>query len=234
MISCVYRLCDKGERSHKIYLPYRPPWFSKKKCLQSFLNAVEHAGDAIKEVIFIHDGPEGELYDMLPTHHTIKKANKTNNLETALYALDVCKELGTDIYLVEDDYLHKPNSIVAMHSALDKLLFATNYDHPGQYTLHFKETYNFPNKDLEYFDEKTNINWKSADFCCFTFALNKDFFREKSNTFYKNACKSTSLCSDLYMQDVTLWRSDPGLIMQLDEYLKLSTENWEQFNEQIQ
>ena len=231
MISCVYRLCDKNIRNQPAHI--RPSWFDKRKCLTSFLNAVEQAKAVVKEVIFVHDGSIGELYEMIPKQHAIVKVSRNENFSSSVDTLHICKELNTSFNLIEDDYLHKPNSITAIANVIDQLKFVTNYDHPAQYTNDFKHIYDLPNKNLEYFDEQTGVNWRTADYCCYTFAVNKDLFLDKNELFHSNVCKAVSLCIELQRQGIDLWHSDPGLIMQLDRYTALSKENWQEFNEQI-
>jgi hypothetical protein len=234
MISCVYRFCEEGNVSNPTYTTYRPTWFSKKKCLQSFLNAVDYAGSTVKEVIFVHDGPKGELYEIISEKYSVIKLNRNENYSSSVDTLNFCKDLSENFYLLEDDYLHKPNSIKAIDNVLDKFLFATNYDHPGQYTKEFSHLYDIPRKHLEYFDQQTEINWRTRDFCCYTFAVNKDLFKEKSYFFHKNVCQALSLCIDLYVEGVNLWSSDPGLMMQLDKFAEPFEKEWKEFNEQIQ
>lgn len=231
MISCIYRFCEKNIRNQPAHI--RPRWFDKKKCLQSFLNAVEYAGTSVKEVVFILDGPAGELYDLIPKQYSIVKLNRNENYSSSVDSLHLCKDLNSSFNLIEDDYLHKPNSIKAIANVVDKLLFVTNYDHPAQYTKDFKYIHNLPNKNLEYSDEQTGVNWRTADYCCYTFAVNKDLFIEKNGIFHKYVCQAMPMCLELGRQDINLWRSDPGLITQLDRYTKLSKENWQEFNEQI-
>jgi len=231
MISCVYRFCEKNIRNQPTHI--RPSWFDKRKCLLSFLNAVEYAGSSIKEVIFVLDGASGELYDLIPKQYTVVKLNRNENFSSSVDTLHLCKELNANINLIEDDYLHKPNSIKAIANVIDQFKFVTNYDHPAQYTNDFKYIHNLPNKNLEYWDEQTKVNWRTADYCCYTFAVNKDLFLEKNELFHRYVCQTMSLCLELQRQDINLWRSDPGLIMQLDRYTALSKENWQQFNEQI-
>ena len=69
MINLIYRLCE-NETDGNIK-SVRPSWFSKEKCLKSFLNAVEFARDQIDKVIFVHDGPEGILFNQIPKEKEI-------------------------------------------------------------------------------------------------------------------------------------------------------------------
>lgn len=231
MISCVYRLCEKNIRNQPLHI--RPSWFDKSKCLTSFLNAVEQAGSAVKEVVFVLDGAAGELYEMIPKQYSVVRLSRNENYSSSVDALHICKELNTSFNLIEDDYLHKPNSITAIANVIEQLKFATNYNHPAQYTDDFKHIYDHPNKNLEYSDEQTGVTWRTANYCCYTFAVSKDLFLDKNELFHSNVCKAVSLCIELQKQNVNLWRSDPGLIMQLDRYTALSKENWQEFNEQI-
>jgi hypothetical protein len=93
MISCVYRLCEKNIRNQPTHI--RPSWFDKRKCLQSFLNAVEYAGHTVKEVVFVLDGPAGELYDLIPKQHTVIKLNRNENYSSSVDTLHICKEFFT-------------------------------------------------------------------------------------------------------------------------------------------
>ena len=91
MINIYYRLCEKESGTH---CEGRPEWFSKKKCLQSFLNAMENAKGHIGKIFFIHDGPKGELYEMITDFniHIINEGNYLGSLnhtyELAIHNFD--------------------------------------------------------------------------------------------------------------------------------------------------
>ena len=77
MLNIFYRLCEKETATH---CDQRPEWFSKKKCLKSFINAMENAG-VDNNVFFVHDGPEGELYKLIEGYN-VRSEEHTSELQS--------------------------------------------------------------------------------------------------------------------------------------------------------
>jgi len=55
-------------------------------------------------------------------------------LETLYTALDIARHMEDKVFLIEDDYLWRPDTIPVVESALDVFPVVSPYDHPGHYT----------------------------------------------------------------------------------------------------
>lgn len=118
----------------------RPAGFSKARCLASFLDAVErHPPD---EVHFVCDGelPPAVLRRM-HAFGCVHKLDGAGNTGSFRATLRLALEHGAPddgVYLVEDDYLHRPESLAVLASALRSAdrqahRYFTLYDHPDRY-----------------------------------------------------------------------------------------------------
>ena len=65
MLNIIYRLCELETDGN--IRDIRPSWYSKQNCLRSFLYAADIAKGQINSITFVHDGPEGPLYEYLTT-----------------------------------------------------------------------------------------------------------------------------------------------------------------------
>jgi len=71
MLNIIYRLCEA--ESDGILRDIRPDWFSKQKCLKSFIDSVEHSKDLVGDVIFVHDGDGHNLLNLIPKKYKLVK-----------------------------------------------------------------------------------------------------------------------------------------------------------------
>ena len=109
-LNIIYRLCENETDGN--LRDIRPEWFNKIECLKSFIDSCTYANDHIHSLTFLHDGPKGPLYDyLINCEFEINKVEHKDNLKSLLTTFDIADELHGDIYFVEDDYVHKLDSV---------------------------------------------------------------------------------------------------------------------------
>jgi hypothetical protein len=222
MINVIYRLCERESSGTA-----RPSWFSKEKCLTSFLNSVEYSKNHINKVIFVHDGPEGELLNqILFTPYEMVKIHEHSNLGSLIKTFDIASAIGGNIYFIEDDYLHKPESIAKIDMVLPDLKLVTGYDHLSKYTNQYGP-FNLEKKTI--FDTTTNMTWQTAEFCCATYAIEESTYKKFQSTIRSKNVDDIGTFVELNNKGVPLWSSIPGLSTQVDSYQSPNV-NWEEFN----
>lgn len=230
MINLIYRLCE-NETDGNIK-SVRPSWFSKEKCLKSFLNAVEFARDQIDKVIFVHDGPEGILFNQIPKEFEIVKIHNNNNAASISKILDVATDIGGNLYFIEDDYLHMPESISKIDIVLPELKLVTGYDHPSKYTDQYSHQYRFTLEKKNIFNSASNMNWQTSEFTCYTFAIEESTYKEFASMIRSKTINDIQLFVELNNRGVPLWSSIPGLATHVDTYPSPNV-NWEELNSTI-
>lgn len=223
MLNIIYRLCeletDGNLRSH------RPKWFSKQSCLKSFLKSLNKCKKHVNEVVFVHDGEPGILFDMIDSFDVVKINDKSN--EKSLHkTLDVADQLKGNIYFVEDDYLHLENSISKIDLVLPKLKLVNGYDHPDRYTRDDDISY-----DIKILFENEH-HWRTAESTCCTYAIEENLYKEIKSIIRQFSLNDRGLFRKLHEMRIPLWTALPGLTTQID--MKLSPGiDWENFNRSI-
>jgi len=192
----------------------RPEWFNKIACLQSFLNAVEFADSEVKSLTFVHDGPEGPLFDYLKQNSChIVKVNHKDNLKSLLSTFDVADELGDNIYFVEDDYIHKIYSVDKIAKAVRTLGLVGGYDHPDRYTRNDDAPY-----DLKIvFDDESNYHWRTSESTCCTWAARSDVYQLIKQDIRQFGIWDRELFRHFHRRGIPLWTSIPGITTQVDK-----------------
>ena len=123
----IYRISDAG------YNKIKPPYIDNEKCLR---NAVQVFKDA--DWTIIADNCSSETLTMVEdiTDCNIEIVSVGHGAGTFNLALDKALEYQDDeiVYFIENDYLHKPESLKALTEGLDLgAAFASLYDHPDKY-----------------------------------------------------------------------------------------------------
>ena len=139
----------------------RFPWFSKLNCLQSFLGSLEYS----KEY-----GPEGLLIKAIPEQFPVIKVNACSNEGSLLATYAAAKSISGDIYYVEDDYLHLPQSIKLIALALPSLGLVTGYDHEDRYVRDDDLSFG---KEKICFELASQHHWRTAESTTCTFAISE-------------------------------------------------------------
>jgi len=127
-----YRFSDGG------YSKIKLDSATKKNCLNNFL---DHFNFVDVEIIIIADKCAQEtlkwLYEDIGTKSSVSiiETNYGFGVKTYLHALDLACALPDEeeVYLVEDDYIHRGKSYRAIREGLEISDYVTLYDHPDKY-----------------------------------------------------------------------------------------------------
>lgn len=223
MLNIVYRFCDLETDGN--IRDIRPRWYSKLNCMKSFLKSVEHSRDHIDNLVFVYDGDGGPQYDLIPKEFEIVKIPDRSNIGSLRKQLDIATQLGGNIYFVEDDYLHLPDSIKKIDLALPNLKLVNGYDHLDRYTR---------TDDIDYekkivFNVNSNTHWRTAEATCCTYAVEEQLYKQIEPLIRHYELSDRELFRHLHRVGVPLWTAIPGLTTQVDPFLSPGID-WEQFN----
>ena len=227
MVNIIYRLCEV-----EMAPPFRSkrlPWFSKLNCLQSFLESLEYSKEYVSSVTFVHDGPEGLLIQAIPEQFPIVRINACSNEGSLLATYDLAKSISGDIYYVEDDYLHLPQSIKLIALALPTLGLVTGYDHEDRYVRDDDLSYG---KEKICFDIPSQHHWRTAESTTCTFAISESMRPRVQPFADKFKLIDRTLFRKLYKKGIRLWTPIPGLVTHVDTALAPGVD-WVAFNEQM-
>jgi hypothetical protein len=222
MIDIIYRCCNAEVEGNFKWI--RPNFFDKIKCLNTFLNSVEHCSSVINKVIFLHDGPKGRLYENIPKKFEIIEVDYRDNEKSLLETFKIADSLNKHIYFIEDDYLHLEKSIDTIYNGVLNFKLVTGYDHLDRYTRTDDITMG---KDYIAFSKKTNSHWRTCESTCCTWACTRDLW----NSTMKEAAYNFKLQDrDLFRylitkKNIRLWNPIPGVITQVDQNLSPGI-NW--------
>jgi hypothetical protein len=227
-LDIIYRCCNSEVDSP--IRDIRPNWFDKIKCLNSFLNSVKKNSYYINKVIFLHDGETGRLYDSIPDQYEKIRINYKSNELSLVETFKIADTLKNNIYFVEDDYLHLPNSIGVIAQGVEKFKLVTGYDHLDRYKRTDDLTYG---KEYIAFSNKTNCHWRTAESTCCTWATTNEAWKSVVGDFAKTyRLNDRELFRGLYTQhNMRLWNPIPAVTTQVDQFLSPSID-WEQFQTQ--
>jgi hypothetical protein len=224
MISIIYRLTEH------VSLGTRPYWYRKDKCLKSFLKALEVATNVVDRVIFVHDGPGDTLLNQIPKKFDLVKINACDNLKSYHTVLGIADNLDSNLYFVEDDYLHKSESIISLDSVLPTLKYASTYNHPENSKEKWN-FFNFPPIEQTSFKSAFNNTWNPTGFCCYTYGIENSVYKKVSSMLKTMGTYDIGVCLEMHKLGYPLWTSTPALSMQVDSYL--NDISWKDLNDSI-
>lgn len=132
MIHTFVRHCNHNDSVDK----RRPDWFNREKIFDQ-LNASMRDSDSL---IAFHDSGNGPLEDHFLMNKEVKTisasygtdAGSIRALLSYIYSQDL--DLEDIIYLVEDDYIHRPNWGEIIEEGIGISSYVTLYDHADKYT----------------------------------------------------------------------------------------------------
>lgn len=226
MLNIIYRLCE-NEADGRLR-PHRPTWFSKQKCLSSFLSSVKLAENRIEKIVFVHDGPGDILLNSIPKEFEVVKIHDSSNASSLYKTFEIADQIGGNIYFVEDDYLHLPHSITQIDIVLSKYKLVNGYDHPDRYTR--TDDINYKLK-LE-FDFESGLHWRTAESTCCTYAVEEQTYKQIAPVIREYGLNDRGLFRHLHGIGVPLWTSIPGITSQIDTNLSPGID-WKRYNDSI-
>ena len=174
------RRYDRRVKLHVVYRSHggenskgRPDWYSKLVGLRSFCRAVERARDqrpaADVEVVFLNDGPiPADRLELMGVWGDPVTIDGGSNRRSYLHGLSLARRrgwaAGDVVLLAEDDYLWRPEALVALVDAVtDPALAHADYFAPY-------------GDDVE--DEGQPVGWRTVVSTTSTFAVRVGALRE--------------------------------------------------------
>lgn len=168
-IGVIYRACGSECDKPK---PFRPSWFSKQKCWDSFINEFDTPD---YDIHVIWDGPRNALSETMESANVkIDYMNYQNNQKSLLGCYVLADNLThcDGLYFVEDDYIHRYGAGRVFKEGLNRFKFITLYDHPDRYTAaHTDITYN---QEAIFLGEKSY--WRTVESTTCTVGISKPLF----------------------------------------------------------
>lgn len=196
----VYRAAPAGSKRP------RPEGFSKWVCLLSFLRSAEACPKA--RLQFVCDGPVPEaVCEVMAASGHLERLDGIGNSGSYRRAVAVLagidgapEDLG---YLCEDDYLHVPEALSALHDLRDHLglgTYFTLYDHPDRY--HRDDDLRTHGRPVELWGERY---WHAVESTAMTFGASLGTIRA-DRVLLDLAARYTH-----YPHDRAMWRTIQGL-----------------------
>lgn len=247
MLNVIYRPCGSETEPGQYRInqdQHRPKWFTKQNVYKSILISLLNAKEYINKFYIFYDGEfKGEFYNyILESFDTLKKYNidfelreiKQNSVFGSVkYSTTFACDQGFDSYIVEDDYLHKPDSILQMIKALPKYKILTGYDHVRQYKI--LDEYSLGGYDIQVdFDFESNIHWRTTKSVGHTYMVSKEVIDKAKDIL----CSDLSVRSDwdlwktLHNNNIPVWTAIPGIVTQVDPWMSPGVD-WETVNSEI-
>ena len=157
----------------------RPEWFSKEA---AFCNLLDVFGSE-HHLHIINDGthtPSKPCLVRMPVAQRMATEyliNENHNARAFLKALDYACTLEGDLYLVEDDFVHRLGAPQILEGGLRRFDYVTGYDHPDKYGQEY------PYCSLVTVGE--HCHWKDTLSTVMTFAVKADTLREDADVWRK-------------------------------------------------
>jgi hypothetical protein len=221
-IDLIYRCCESEVNPPFKFI--RPSWFSKLKCLDTFLSAVKHSESYINSIVFLHDGDKGTLSDSIPSRYNTEFINVRSNEKSLLRTFDIADDLQGDvIYFIEDDYLHLPHSISTVLNGAKHFKLVNGYDHLDRYIRTDDIT---KDKESIAFLKSTNCHWRTSESTCCTWAATREMWNDIKESARHYKLEDRKFFRNLYKNNIRLWVPMPGVATQVDDKLSPGI-NWE-------
>jgi hypothetical protein len=189
-ITVYYRISDKGRPKEKL------PGGDKFSCL---LNAIKEFGR--EKIYIIADNCGPETIEFIKKNALEFEETSLGNSASFLYMVRtiIQKHKPEDIvYLLEDDYLHRPGSRDIILEGLDIADYVSLYDHPDKYWLSSNGGNSFNHKKLHstqlYITKSTH--WREVNSTTMTFASRVQTLTSDFNIWGKNT--KTNIPDDFY------------------------------------
>jgi hypothetical protein len=205
-LNVIYRLCEL-ETSADGLREGRPPWFSKAAALSNFLDCLDNSKEDLGEIVFVHDGPKGELYERL-TNRKIDKIETLSNSGSLARVYDLASEIRGTTYFVEDDYLHFPDAIPKILAGATRFGLVTGYDHPDRYLRNDDICLG---KETIAWDQSTMSHWRTVESTTCTFAAREDVLELILPILKAYLVYDRALFRKLYEAGLRLWSPLPGI-----------------------
>lgn len=226
MLTILYRGCDKELE----YLPSRqgrPQWFSKINNFKSIHNSIVNSKfkDEIK-LIALMDGKKSILTDfILSLNYDLVFINAGSNNESLKFQLNFSKQFNTDLYFLEDDYLHRPDAMNHIINGVNRFDLVTGYDHFDRYTRTDDIS-----RDRESIFFHEGIHWRTCESTTCTWAVSKRIAKTIIPIAEHFLLNDRDFFRYLHTKQIRLHSTMPGVSTHVHEPYMSPGINWENIN----
>lgn len=213
---------------------FRPDWFSYEACFKSL---VPRKGD---KLIVFFDGEPDTVPDYISSSGAEIVFAEDGGSETKsfrslfTYLRDKGEPLDPEeiVYIVEDDYLHRPCGLDALEDVLKNtnVDYATLYDHADKYFPNYFEQFAFGFKTFLFHTEKSH--WRTTPSTTNTFAAKYKTLMSDMETHLKfsspeeKTSRDHEKFHDLWSNNRTLVSAVPGLSTHVENGLMSPCFDW--------
>jgi len=170
----VYRLSDMGENKERL------DCINNKSCLENFLQSFE-----AEQMEVVADNVKEETMQWLETY-PFKHIHRTSlgNSGSFWFACQLAFKMPPDdfVYLVENDYIHRPGAGTALLEGLQIADYVTLYDHPDKYVNGMNPKVKDGGERSKVFLTNTT-HWKITNSSTMTFAVKVSTLQKDSRIF---------------------------------------------------
>lgn len=222
MITILYRGCDL-ELDFPPNRIGRPIWFSKINNFKSIHTSIINSKykEQIK-LIALMDGNSSKLSDLIYSlGYEVIFIKTGSNEESLRYQYNYAKNLQTDIYFLEDDYIHKQNAMDHIVNGVQKFNLVTGYDHIDRYTRNDDIC---RNNESIFFHE--GIHWRTCESTTCTWAVKKELFKLISSVAEQYLLNDREFFRHLYKNGIKLYSPIPGITTHVHEPYMSPGTNW--------
>lgn len=182
-IVLLYRICEKG------YPKDKPVYITKENCLR---NAVREFPLTKCEWHVLADNVSDETYNMIVKYvpaNNVERVSVGHGAGTFRMAYEKALKYNDNdlVYLLEDDYIHLPDSLKCLISVAKENYadYITLYDHPDKYGFKDNNPYvNDGGENTKMF-LTDNHHWKLTDSTTMTVAAFVDVLRRDKATWWR-------------------------------------------------
>jgi len=211
---------------------FRPDWFSYESCFKSIKPREQD------ELIVFFDGDPETVHEYIGDTKTVfakEGGSETKSFKSLFeYLKDKGAPLDPDeiVYIVEDDYLHRPGGLDALEDVLKNtnVEYATLYDHADKYFPNYFEKFAFGFKTFLFHTEKSH--WRTTPSTTNTFAAKYKTLMEDMETHMKFSPTDEKTSRDhekfhaLWSNGRTLVSAVPGLSTHVENSLMSPCFDW--------
>jgi hypothetical protein len=172
IVHVYYRISQARERKSES----RPDWWTWQVSMRNFAEKFSTDDDTPYEVTIVCDNVSDRMLEDISVlaneffdvdHLHILRSTLGNSGSMKMVLRTACGTLSDDdiVYFVEDDYIHREDSIKAIVEGLEIADYVTLYDHPDK----MQKNYPYPQPPLN-LRTTASSHWRDTVSTCMTFA----------------------------------------------------------------
>lgn len=212
----ILRVSDKGNP------PRNPIGVTREICIKNFVSVFG------TDIIVIADNCGDKTISFLENLHILDiRRTSLGNSGSLKYAFEICYNefLYEDkVYLCEGDFLHLPNSEMVLVEGLERVDYATLYDHLDKYQCPSQNPFIKSGMESTKVFLTRSSHWKYTNSTVQTFATRVGTLVEDKDILYKynfksNTPQSFATFTDLWGKGRTLACAIPGMSSPCDSFM---------------